>query len=183
MKRLDFLRALLASGLGIALFRTPANAKAAPVQRYLYSGTVAGLRYYDFEHVLEQLMQPSGSTLPVTPPIDRSATPSSPAQGLPERMYKIQPPNWVSYHEHEATLSLEPHNPHDHRAIEVFWQGHKMGYVPRRDNKILYNLMRDGASLTAKVRVVVDDNHWHPDDETVHSLRIRVYEVLPTVLI
>ncbi len=168
MKRLDFLRALLSSGLGMALFRPAAVASPAPARRYLYSGTVAGLRYYDFEQVRPLLMQTRA---------DRGSSPPTPPHGLPKRMYQINPSSGTTYAEHAATLRLEPDNPHDHRAIEVHWNSHKLGYIARRDNKVLHNLMREGASLTALVRVVADDDHWHPDEGALlHSLRIRVYE-------
>lgn len=49
-------------------------------------------------------------------------------------------------------LRLEPENDHDYRAIEVFWQGYKLGYVPRADNKVIYNLMENGAVVEARIR-------------------------------
>ena len=33
------------------------------------------------------------------------------------------------------TLVREPENPHDPRAVRVEWQGHKLGYVPRKENR------------------------------------------------
>ncbi|MBX9810990.1 MAG: HIRAN domain-containing protein, partial [Burkholderiales bacterium] len=32
------------------------------------------------------------------------------------------------------TLVREPDNPHDANAVRVEWRGHKLGYVPRREN-------------------------------------------------
>ncbi|MCB9185570.1 MAG: HIRAN domain-containing protein [Flavobacteriales bacterium] len=81
--------------------------------------------------------------------------------------------------EHPATLVLEPDNEFDFRAIEVWWKDHKMGYIPKRDNKVLYNLMKDGNTLQALVRLQY--NH-QPEDiiniadfSYAYELRIRVY--------
>lgn len=49
-------------------------------------------------------------------------------------------------------LRLETDNEHDHRAIEVYWKGHKLGYVPRADNKVIYNLMKDGVAMEARIK-------------------------------
>ena len=34
----------------------------------------------------------------------------------------------------ELDLSREPDNPHDTNAVRVAWRGHKLGYVPQREN-------------------------------------------------
>ena len=42
-------------------------------------------------------------------------------------------------------LVLEPENPYDERAIRVdTMEGNKLGYIPRRVNEILFNLMNAG---------------------------------------
>lgn len=47
-------------------------------------------------------------------------------------------------------LVREPNNPHDGNAVRVEWQGHKLGYVPRRENQIAKQ-MDAGLSLTARI--------------------------------
>src|SRR3972149_6946512 len=42
------------------------------------------------------------------------------------------------------TLAREPDNPHDSNAVRVEWQGHKLGYVPRRENQAVARHMDSG---------------------------------------
>jgi len=48
-------------------------------------------------------------------------------------------------------LVRERRNRHDHRAIAIYRQGVKLGYVPRGDNPVLANLMDDGYTLKAEI--------------------------------
>jgi hypothetical protein len=48
-------------------------------------------------------------------------------------------------------LVREPDNPHDARAVRVEWRGHKLGYVPRRENADVARLMDGGQRLTARI--------------------------------
>jgi len=49
------------------------------------------------------------------------------------------------------TLSREPQNPYDERAIAVFAAGVKLGYVPRSDNAVIAGLIDQNIPLTAHV--------------------------------
>ena len=49
------------------------------------------------------------------------------------------------------TLVREPANPHDANAIRLEWQGHMLGYVPRKENVDLARQMDLGASAEARV--------------------------------
>ncbi|HMM47340.1 MAG TPA: HIRAN domain-containing protein [Thiobacillaceae bacterium] len=49
------------------------------------------------------------------------------------------------------TLVREPDNPHDVRAVRVEWRGHKLGYVPRRENADVARLMDRGQTLEARI--------------------------------
>jgi hypothetical protein len=51
----------------------------------------------------------------------------------------------------ELTLVREPDNPHDARAVRVEWRGHKIGYVPRRENTDVARLMDGGQALAARI--------------------------------
>lgn len=72
----------------------------------------------------------------------------------------------------ELNLVREPENPHDSKAIRVEWQGHLLGYVPRRENKLISAAMDAGDQLVAKV--VAIQPHRNP------WLRVRfaVYSIL-----
>lgn len=48
-------------------------------------------------------------------------------------------------------LVREPDNPHDAKAVRVEWQGHKIGYVPRRENADVARLMDQGRPLQARI--------------------------------
>jgi hypothetical protein len=49
------------------------------------------------------------------------------------------------------TLIREPDNRHDGKAVRVEWRGHKIGYVPRRENADVARLMDGGQMLTARI--------------------------------
>lgn len=49
------------------------------------------------------------------------------------------------------TLAREPANPHDANAVRLEWQGHMIGYVPRRDNADLARQMDHGARTEARI--------------------------------
>lgn len=59
------------------------------------------------------------------------------------------------------TLVREPDNPHDARAVRVEWRGHKIGYVPRRENADVARLMDAGQALEARiVRLAEGRDPW-----------------------
>ena len=66
-------------------------------------------------------------------------------------------------------LVAEPTNRHDEFAVELWHGEHKLGYVPRSDNRHLSRLLQQGAALTAEV--------WEADpDATVWEMvRAKVY--------
>lgn len=58
-------------------------------------------------------------------------------------------------------LVREPDNRHDSRAIRVEWRGHKLGYVPRADNRAVAAAMDAGERLAARVSSLSDNkNPW-----------------------
>ncbi len=80
---------------------------------------------------------------------------------------------WMQLKEGDAlTLTREPENRYDPKAIRVEWRGHKLGYVPRRENLDLARLMDSGQQLKARItRLQQAHNPWE---------RIR-FEVLAPV--
>lgn len=69
------------------------------------------------------------------------------------------------------TLTREPDNPYDPRAVRVDWQGHKLGYVPRRENADVARLLDNGQPLTARIsRLAEGRDPWS---------RVRFEVVLP----
>ena len=55
------------------------------------------------------------------------------------------------------TLIREQDNRHDRHAIRVEWNGHKLGYVPRAENKAAARAMDGGEKLEARVTRLRDD--------------------------
>ena len=56
-------------------------------------------------------------------------------------------------------LAREPDNPHDRNAVSLSWHGHKLGYVPRRDNATLAWSLDRGDVLRARIsRVTAHPN-------------------------
>jgi hypothetical protein len=49
------------------------------------------------------------------------------------------------------TLVREADNPHDAKAVRVEWQGHKIGYVPRRENADVARFLDRGQALEARI--------------------------------
>ena len=96
------------------------------------------------------------------------------AQTSPNREIEIQrsPVAGFQYHQGEklwrrlrpgAALELvrEPDNPYDPRAVRLDWRGRKLGYVPRRENTAVSQLLDNNQPLTARVvNLRESDNPW-----------------------
>lgn len=58
-------------------------------------------------------------------------------------------------------LVREPDNAHDANAVRVEWQGHKIGYLPRAENRAVAAEMDRGARVEARIaRLAEDRNPW-----------------------
>jgi len=51
----------------------------------------------------------------------------------------------------ELWLLREPGNPHDRQAVALFREGCKIGYVPRRDNTVIAQLLDRGIPLECRI--------------------------------
>lgn len=49
------------------------------------------------------------------------------------------------------TLRREPDNRHDANAIRIEWQGHMLGYLPRKENQTVAAEMDRGSKLEARI--------------------------------
>ena len=54
-------------------------------------------------------------------------------------------------------LIREADNRHDRNAIRVEWNGHKLGYVPRAENRAIAQALDAGETLEARVTGLRDD--------------------------
>lgn len=61
-------------------------------------------------------------------------------------------------------LVLEADNKYDPRAVAIYYEDYKLGFVPRNENRIIYKLLKVGLDcLTAKVQMV--DLKEHPENQ------------------
>ena len=49
------------------------------------------------------------------------------------------------------TLQREHDNPHDSDAVALLWRGHKLGYLPQRENLVVAHLLDKARSLSARI--------------------------------
>ena len=65
----------------------------------------------------------------------------------------------------------QPGNPHDERAIEIFWRDRKLGYLPRLENAAAASLLDRAHELRGEILAVDDpDEEWEPI-----SLRVWIH--------
>jgi len=59
----------------------------------------------------------------------------------------------------DGTLRMvrEPANPHDHHAVALFLEDHRIGYVPRARNPTIARLLDQDAPLSCRMTVVDPD--------------------------
>lgn len=58
-------------------------------------------------------------------------------------------------------LVREPDNRHDRNAVGVRWQGHALGYLPRKENRAVAKAIDDGESVRATVeQLTADADPW-----------------------
>jgi hypothetical protein len=95
-------------------------------------------------------------------PLPAPATPApkaAPARRIPIQRAQVA---GFQYHQGEAVwpqlqpgaplrLHREPTNPHDPNAIAIYWGEHKLGYIPRRENKTLAGMLDQGVPLDAAI--------------------------------
>ena len=69
------------------------------------------------------------------------------------------------------TLVREADNRHDRYAIRVEWRGHKLGYVPRAENRAAAQALDVGEKLEARVTRLRDDpDPWRRIEFSVHLI-------------
>lgn len=58
-------------------------------------------------------------------------------------------------------LVREPDNMYDTQAIRIEWQGHKLGYLPRAENRAVASEMDQGTRVEARIgNMVPHKNPW-----------------------
>jgi len=58
-------------------------------------------------------------------------------------------------------LQREPRNRFDQRAVALYWCEHKLGYLPRTENRVVASLLDQGQTLSARIlRLRASDDPW-----------------------
>ena len=78
---------------------------------------------------------------------------------------------WQEMHIGDALeLIREPDNRHDRNAIRVEWRGHKLGYVPRAENRAVAAAIDQGDKLVARIsRLTEHPNPWRRVEFEVYA--------------
>ena len=66
-------------------------------------------------------------------------------------------------------LRREPDNPHDANAVSVAWRGHKLGYLPRRENAAAAWGLDRGQRLSARI------SRLAPHPNPARRIEVEVY--------
>ncbi len=60
------------------------------------------------------------------------------------------------------TIKRESDNPHDRKAISLWYKGHKLGFVPRHKNTTLAKLLDQQIDIKAVINAIYSDaNPWN----------------------
>ena len=65
----------------------------------------------------------------------------------------------------KLNLVLEPDNKYDARAIAIYYKDHKIGFVPRTENRILYKLLMVGLKRNLQVVIQRVSKNEHPENQ------------------
>ena len=109
---------------------------------------------------------------------------SAQQSNTPEILLQVSLTAGLRYHDAKAVwdrlqagdavaLIREPLNPYDVNAVSIEWNGHKLGYIPRTDNRAVARQMDRGNRLQARItKLAYYRNHRR-------KLEIEVYVPLP----
>ncbi|MDH5631893.1 MAG: HIRAN domain-containing protein [Gammaproteobacteria bacterium] len=127
------------------------------MKRRGFLGRLAGLAGLGF--VAPQLPAAANPAVPAASPKRRLILQHSPVAGF--RYYNgpfLQADLRIG---DELSLCREPGNPHDRRAVSVFLDNWKLGYVPRRHNVAVSQMLDRGETLRAHIcGLQQSDNPW-----------------------
>jgi hypothetical protein len=70
------------------------------------------------------------------------------------------------------TLVREPHNAYDANAVRVEWRTHKLGYIPRTDNRAVAFHMDRGGAVEARISKL--QAHRNPRQRIEFEVLVRL---------
>lgn len=68
-------------------------------------------------------------------------------------------------------LKREKTNPYDSNAIEIYSNTTKLGYIPKKENKIIAKLLDQDVSLMATI------SKFNNNEESWHKIKVKLYQV------
>ena len=68
----------------------------------------------------------------------------------------------------ELRLVREPDNPHDPRAVAIYWDADRIGYVPRDRNRVIAQRLDEGLPLSCRITAI------DPDEGTFDAVEVSV---------
>ena len=69
------------------------------------------------------------------------------------------------------TLKREPENEFDENAIEVYYNQLKLGYIPKKENKIIAKIMDQ------KIQVVAKVTGYQADESYAHRIKVKLFQM------
>lgn len=65
----------------------------------------------------------------------------------------------------ELILELDLENKFDPRAVAIYYEEYKLGYVPRTENRIFYKLLKTGHKDILSLMIQQIDETEHPENQ------------------
>lgn len=62
-------------------------------------------------------------------------------------------------------LKVEQDNKFDARAVAIYYNGHKLGFVPKSENRIFYKLLSMGYNVIFETTIQQVDATAHPENQ------------------
>ncbi|SHO81072.1 hypothetical protein MNB_SV-15-229 [hydrothermal vent metagenome] len=80
--------------------------------------------------------------------------------------------NYYASKDKFLTLKREPNNIYDKKAIEVFDNNLKIGYVPKRENRVIAKIMDQKVDVVAKVI------KFNKDEAYYNRIKVKIYQIV-----
>lgn len=75
----------------------------------------------------------------------------------------------------QLELKLEEDNKFDARAVALYYQEYKLGFVPKSDNRIIYKLLKIGMHKNIRAIIQQIDAREHPESQ----IRVAIHLINP----
>lgn len=65
----------------------------------------------------------------------------------------------------ELKLKLEEKNKYDAKAVAIYYRKHKIGFIPKTENRIFYKLIKVGLKRNIRILIQRVSPHEHPENQ------------------